>query len=78
MTDLPVVLSTATVYKGRLFNVDVTELRMPNGVIARREGITHPGAVCMVPVTDGGGLLFVTQYRHAAGRFEWRCFPRVE
>ncbi len=68
MIDLPVVLSTSTVYEGRLFNVDLTELRMPNGVIARREGITHPGAVCMVPVTSGGGILFVTQYRHAAGR----------
>jgi ADP-ribose pyrophosphatase len=68
MSDLPTVLSTETVYRGRLFNVDVTELQMPNGVIARREGISHPGAVCMVPVTGAGTLLFVTQYRHAAGR----------
>ncbi len=68
MTDLPELLSTSTVYTGRLFNVDVSELRMGNGVIARREGITHPGAVCMVPVTGRCGLLFVTQYRHAAGR----------
>jgi ADP-ribose pyrophosphatase len=68
MTDLPAILSTSTVYRGKLFDVDLTELRMANGVIAKREGIIHPGAVAMVPVTDDGKLLLVTQYRHSAGR----------
>ncbi len=65
---IPRIVSQRTVYEGRLFNVELTELEMPNGVIAHREGIKHPGAVAMVPVRDDGRLLFVTQYRHAAGR----------
>ena len=66
--ELPELLSTSTAYRGHLFDVHVDELRMPNGVIARRENLRHPGAVCMVPVTNDGKLLLVTQYRHSAGR----------
>jgi ADP-ribose pyrophosphatase len=63
----PSVLSSETVYRGRLFNVELDTLAMDGGVTAYREIIRHPGAVCMVPVTNEGKLLFVTQYRHAAG-----------
>jgi ADP-ribose pyrophosphatase len=64
----PRLLSSETAYSGRLFNVSVDRLEMDGGVIAVRETIRHPGAVAMVPVTDDGRLLLVTQYRHAAGR----------
>jgi ADP-ribose pyrophosphatase len=56
------------VYRGHLFDVELDELEMHNGVRARREILRHPGAVCMVPVDADGRLLLVTQYRHAAGR----------
>ncbi len=68
MEDLPRLRSSRTVYTGHLFNVELDELEMANGVIARRENLRHPGAVCMVPVADDGRLLLVTQYRHSAGR----------
>ncbi|MGE0598612.1 MAG: NUDIX hydrolase [Dehalococcoidia bacterium] len=64
----PRLISTSTAYAGRLFNVTLDTLEMDGGVIAHREIIKHPGAVCMVPVTPEGNLLLVTQYRHAAGR----------
>lgn len=72
MTDfeppLPETISAETVYSGRLVDVELHQLRMANGVEARRELIRHPGAVCMVPVSSDGRLLMVTQYRHAAGK----------
>jgi ADP-ribose pyrophosphatase len=68
MADIPRLLSSTVAYKGRLFDVEVDELEMAGGVIARREIIRHPGAVAMVPVAADGRLLLVTQYRHAAGR----------
>lgn len=67
MTD-PELLSSKTVYSGRLFQVELDELRMESGIIAQREILKHPGAVAMVPVAPDGRLLLVTQYRHAAGR----------
>jgi ADP-ribose pyrophosphatase len=66
MSPEPKVITTSTVYHGRLFNVDLSELELGEGVHALREIIIHPGAVCMIPVTADGRLLFVTQYRHAA------------
>jgi ADP-ribose pyrophosphatase len=68
VTDVPRLLSSTPVYEGRLFDIEVDELEMGNGVIARREILRHPGAVAMVPVADDGRLLLVTQYRHAAER----------
>lgn len=66
--DAPRLLGTETVYRGRLFDVELARLEMEGGVVALRETIRHPGAVCMVPVQADGSLLLVTQYRHAAGR----------
>ncbi|MGE5594803.1 MAG: NUDIX domain-containing protein, partial [Hyphomicrobiales bacterium] len=65
---LPRLLSSETAYNGHLFDVELDVLEMPGGVVARREIIRHPGAVCMIPVDADGSLLLVTQYRHAAGR----------
>lgn len=65
---MPRLVSSEKVYDGRLFDVELDELQMPDGVRVRREIIRHPGAVAMIPVAEDGRLLFVTQYRHAAGR----------
>ncbi len=62
------VVSERLVYAGKLFDLHVDELEMPGGIRATREYITHPGAVCMIPVDSDGRLLLVTQYRHAAGK----------
>jgi len=68
MTTSPRLLSSQTVYDGRLFSVELDELQMPGGVVTKREIIRHPGAVCMVPIDADGRIVLVTQYRHAARR----------
>src|SRR5689334_5823369 len=64
----PRLLSSELAYQGRLFDISVDTIAMPNGVTAVREIIKHPGAAGMIPVLDDGRIVFVTQYRHAAGR----------
>jgi ADP-ribose pyrophosphatase len=68
VAELPRVVASRTVYEGRLFNVELDEIELANGVRAHRETLRHPGAVAIVPVLDDGRLALVTQYRHAAGR----------
>ena len=68
MPIIPTLISSEVVYHGRLFDVSRDTIAMDGGITATRETLIHPGAVCMVPVTDEGRLLLVTQYRHAAGR----------
>jgi len=46
------VLSSKTVYKGRIFTVVVDKVREPSGVLVKREIVRHRGSVVILPVTD--------------------------
>lgn len=54
------------VYTGRVFDVSLDEIRLPNGKLSELDIIQHPGAVTLVPVDAQGQLWMVRQYRHAA------------
>ncbi len=57
-----------TVYHGRAFTVRRDEVELPNQHSMHVDVIEHPGAVTILPVDEAGRILFVVQYRHAAGR----------
>jgi ADP-ribose pyrophosphatase len=60
-----------TIYKGRVFTVQVESITLPKGHHLDAEIIRHPGSVVIIPVTDGGEIILVKQYRHAIGRWAW-------
>lgn len=60
-----------TVYRGRVFTVQVETITLPKGTELNAEIIRHPGSVVLVPMTDSGDLVLVRQYRHAIGRMVW-------
>jgi ADP-ribose pyrophosphatase len=63
------VLTSKTVFSGRVFNVMCDRVREPNGVTAVREVIRHSGSVVVLPVNDLGPepqVLLERQYRYAA------------
>jgi ADP-ribose pyrophosphatase len=43
-------------------------VRLPNGQLATREYIVHPGAVMVVPILSDGRLVVERQYRYPLGR----------
>ena len=57
-------VDSETVYEGKLLHVKRDSVRLPDGSIATREYIVHPGAVLMVPVLPDGRLIAVRQYRY--------------
>lgn len=59
-------IASRQVYKGRLINLRVDEVEMPNGHRSTREIVEHPGAVGIVALTDEQELILVRQYRQAA------------
>jgi ADP-ribose pyrophosphatase len=63
-----VTIETRSVYRGRLLNVHVDRVKLPNGRETTREIVEHPGAVAIIPLLDNGKLLLVKQYRTAARR----------
>ncbi|MCK6539814.1 MAG: NUDIX hydrolase [Anaerolineales bacterium] len=53
--------------QGRAFKIRRDHLKTPDGRETKFEIIEHGGSVILVPVDADGNLLFVRQYRHAAG-----------
>ena len=60
-------LGSREIYRGRTFNVDVDQVRLPNGKEVELELVHHRGAAAVVPVLDDGTVLLVRQYRYATG-----------
>ena len=66
------VLSSKTVFRGRVFDITRDRVREPNGVTAVREVIRHSGSVVILAVDDTAGeprVLLERQYRYAAKDF---------
>jgi ADP-ribose pyrophosphatase len=61
------LLRTETLLKGRAFLIRRDHLRTPDGRETKLDIIEHGGSVIIVPLDENGDLLFVRQYRHAAG-----------
>jgi ADP-ribose pyrophosphatase len=59
------------VFAGRIFTVNVESITLPRGERLEVEVIRHPGSVVLIPITDGGEVVLVRQYRHAIGRLAW-------
>jgi ADP-ribose pyrophosphatase len=56
---------------GRVFDVTLENVSLPNGVCVDMEIIRHPGAAAIVPLTDNQEILMLKQYRHAIGSYWW-------
>jgi ADP-ribose pyrophosphatase len=63
----PILIGSQEIYRGRVVTLRVDTIEVPSGNV-RREVVDHPGAVVVVPVDAGGRILWVRQYRYAAGR----------
>jgi ADP-ribose pyrophosphatase len=61
-------VSSETVFQGRLLEVRRDTVRLPDGRLAKREYIVHPGAVLVVPVLPDGRLVIERQFRYPLGR----------
>jgi len=64
----PETLSSENIYKGRIFDVRLDEIR-EGDVEYKREVVVHKGSAVIVPVFDDQTVALVRQYRHAAGKY---------
>ena len=61
-------LESTQLYRGRLLDVRLDRVRLPDGSEATREYVKHQGAAVVIPVLDNGALLFERQYRYPLHR----------
>ena len=60
-------LRSETLMKGRAFTIRRDYLKTPDGRETKFDIVEHGGSVVIIPFDGDGNLLFVKQYRHAAG-----------
>lgn len=66
------VLSSETVYTGRIWDVQSEEFELNDGgPRMTRDFITHPGAVTVVALDDADRVHLIRQYRHPVGMTQW-------
>jgi len=63
---LETLVSSKRIYDGRIINLRVDDVKLDDGVLAKREIVEHRGATAIVPVLEDGGVVLVRQYRYAA------------
>lgn len=56
-----------TIYGGKILNLTLDDVRLPNGEVAKREIVRHAGGAAALFVKEGEVLL-VKQFRYAYGR----------
>lgn len=56
--------ASETLLQGGFLEVRRDTVRLPDGGLATREYIAHPGAVAVVPLLDDGRLVLVRQHRY--------------
>ena len=57
-------ISSTQIFSGKLIDLYLDKVRLPNGKKSTREWIDHPGAVCIVPILDNGDVLLIRQFRY--------------
>ncbi|TCP31738.1 ADP-ribose pyrophosphatase [Scopulibacillus darangshiensis] len=64
LTDLnEKTIQSKTIYEGKIINLKIEDVELPNGHTGRREIIEHPGAVAVIAKTAEDKLVLVKQFR---------------
>jgi len=61
-------LKSESLFRGKLLDVYIDTVQLPDGNRATREWIRHPGACAVVPVFRDGTIMLVKQYRYPVGQ----------
>ena len=62
------IVSEEPAWRGRILDVRNVKVELPNGRIAGRDVVRHPGAAAVVALTENGKIVLVRQYRTALDR----------
>jgi ADP-ribose pyrophosphatase len=65
---MPERTSSKEIYKGKVFDIRLDDVR-EDGIEYKREIVVHHGSAVIVSVFADGTVALVRQYRHAAGKY---------
>lgn len=59
------------VYRGKIIDLFLEKITLPNGTVAELEIVRHPGGAAVVALDEENRVCLLRQYRHAAGGWLW-------
>jgi ADP-ribose pyrophosphatase len=63
------LLNRKEIYAGRVIQVSVDEVQLPNGLHVPLELVRHPGGAAAVALDENDRICLLRQFRHAAGGY---------
>ena len=64
-------LGREDIFRGRIVDVHVDTVELPNGETATREVVDHPGGVCVLALDGQNRALMVSQFRYPYEKVLW-------
>ena len=61
-------VESKTLFDGIIVTLKVDQAQLPDGKVATREVVEHPGGVAILALDDRNNVLTVTQYRYVIGK----------
>ena len=58
------MVSSQTIFEGHIIKVTLDQAELPNGRLAEREVVYHPGGVCVLALDEDGNVPLVRQFRY--------------
>ena len=62
------VIDSEIAWRGKIFDIERLQVRLPNGHTSVRDVVRHRGAAAVVALTTSGKIALVRQYRTSLGR----------
>ena len=58
------MVSSKTIFEGKIIKVTLDQAQLPDGTLAAREVVYHPGGVAVLALDEDGTVYLVNQYRY--------------
>ena len=65
------LLARTTIYKGRIFHLEIDVVKFPTRHTVDMEIVRHPGSVVLLPIPEPGKIILIRQYRYTIDRWIW-------
>lgn len=69
MKNVERTIKSDKLYQGKMINLRIDTVELPDQKYSKREIIEHPGAVAVIPVTEENEIVMVRQYRKSVEQY---------
>jgi len=69
MKNIERTIKSDKIYQGKIINLRIDTVELPEQKYSKREIVEHPGAVAVIPITEDNKVVMVRQYRKSVEEY---------